>query len=69
MEFLPNLAAGPTQTCHGLEVVDFYPGLSRFYQGQQGKDGVLFQPWQPITGDCTLRNSYFCSVISVCVSV
>lgn len=33
--------------------------LSRSYQGQQGKDGVLFKLWQ----------NYFCSIVSIFVCV
>ena len=68
IEFLPNLAAGLTQTCHEFEVVDCH--LSRSYQGQRGKDGVLFKLWQPTIGDYTLRNlNYFCSIVSIFVCV
>lgn len=63
IEFLPI-----SRTCHGLEVIDSH--LSRSYEGQQGKDGVLFKFWQPIISDYKkselLLFSYFACVY-VCV--
>lgn len=44
MEFLPNLAAGPTQTCHGLEVVDFYPVYPGSIKDSKVRMGYFFSP-------------------------
>lgn len=59
IKFLPI-----TRTYHGLEVIDSH--LSRSYEGQQGKDGVLFKFWQPIISDYKkselLLLSYFACV-------